>query len=111
MTEYLLCTLLFCAGLYGVTTRRSMLKMIISLAVMGYGINLFIVVAGFRDGGSVPVLGHGDTGMPVDPLAQVMVMATVVTGLAVTILLSAVAIKLSAKRSTADITTIRDLKG
>lgn len=108
MTEYLLCILLFCTGLYGAATRRSMLKMIISLAIMGYGINLFIVAAGFRSGGDVPVAGHS---VPVDPLAQVIVLATVLTGLAVTILLSATAMKLAAKRDTSDITQIRDLKG
>ncbi len=43
MTVYLLCFVLFLVGLYGVITRRNLIKIAISLSIMEFSIFLILV--------------------------------------------------------------------
>lgn len=110
--EYFLCLVLFGVGMYALLVKRNLLKIIIGIALMGYSVNLLFVLAGYRAGGEAPIL-HDGTGaqMAVDPLAQALVLVTIIIGLAVTILLAALAIRLHEKYGTFDISEIRRLKG
>jgi multicomponent Na+:H+ antiporter subunit C len=112
--EYILSSVLFCVGLYAVMVKKNILKTIIGIAVMGYSVNLFFILSGFRFYAEAPILSN-NTGpqplMTVDPLAQAMVLATVALGMAVTFVLTALALKLFDKYQTFDITEIKKLKG
>ena len=49
-----LCFVLFGVGLYGVLTKRNVIKIVIGIAIMEYAVNLFLVLIGYRtpaDGG------------------------------------------------------------
>jgi len=110
--EYILCVVLFCVGFYAVMAKKNLIKIVIGVAVMGYAINLFLLLAGFRMNSEAPIITGDMYGFrPVDPLAQAMVLAAVVTGLAVTLLLTALSIKLYEKYGTFDINEIKKLKG
>jgi multisubunit Na+/H+ antiporter MnhC subunit len=94
--------------------KKNILKTIIGVAVMGFSVNLFFILSGFRHGAEAPILSNdilGQQPMTVDPLAQAMVLATVILGLAVTFVLTALALKLFEKYQTFDITEIKKLKG
>ncbi|RLJ04170.1 MAG: cation:proton antiporter, partial [Candidatus Aenigmatarchaeota archaeon] len=39
MTVYILCILLFLVGLYGVITKRNLIKIIIGISIMEYSVN------------------------------------------------------------------------
>ncbi|MCK4924505.1 MAG: NADH-quinone oxidoreductase subunit K, partial [Spirochaetes bacterium] len=56
MTIYLLCIALFLIGLYGVVSKRNLIKMIIGIAIMEYSINLFLILIGYVKGGTAPIL-------------------------------------------------------
>jgi multicomponent Na+:H+ antiporter subunit C len=112
MTLYVLCFALFLVGLYGIMTKRDLIKIILSSGIMGYACNLMIVLFGYRRGASYPILEKGkEAAAMVDPLPQALVLTSIVIELGVTALLAALAIRLFQKYRTYDITKIRRLSG
>lgn len=112
MSQYILCLVLFCIGLYGVLRKRNIIKIIIGLGIIEYAVNLFFVLVGYRSHGRAPILARGEDIAPmVDPLPQALVLTAIVIGLAVTALVVAIAIRLYEKYETFDITKIRRLRG
>jgi len=112
MTVYWLCFILFLTGLYGVITRRNLIKIAISLSVMEFGCFLFLALMGYREGGVAPIVDMADPVKPyVDPLPQAMVLTAIVMGLATTAMLMAVIIRIYRKYGTFDIREIKNLRG
>lgn len=113
MLNYILCFVLFLVGLYGVLTRKNIIKIIIGLCIMEYSLNLFFIMIGYIKGGVAPIvnLSSSDKVKYVDPLPQALVLTAIVIGLATTALLLAIAIKLYKKYKTFDIDKINNLKG
>jgi multicomponent Na+:H+ antiporter subunit C len=112
MIPYLLCFLLFLVGLYGVLTRRNLIKIVIGLSFMEISIFLFQAMIGYVDGGIAPIIGYEAGGKYyVDPLPQALVLTAIVIGLATTALMLAIAIKIYRKYGTFDIREINQLKG
>ena len=112
MIVYLLCFVLFLVGLYGVITRRNLVKIVISLSVMEFSTFLFLALIGYVDGGSAPIVDPANPDVIyVDPLPQAMVLTAIVIGLATTALLMSVIIRLYRKQKTLDIREIKNLRG
>lgn len=112
MTVYLLCFILFLTGLYGVITRRNLIKIAISLSVMEFSTFLFLALVGYREGGAAPIVDVADPVKTyVDPLPQAMVLTAIVIGLATTAMLMAVIIRIYRKYGTFDIREIKNLRG
>ncbi|HVO76245.1 MAG TPA: sodium:proton antiporter [Ignavibacteriaceae bacterium] len=112
MIIYLLCFVLFLVGIYGVLTKRNLVKIILSLGIMGYAANLFIVLVGYRNESQYPIIAEGAKNAPmVDPLPQALVLTSIVIELGTTALLVVLALRLFEKYSTFDITKIRRLSG
>ena len=112
MTVYLLCFVLFLVGLYGVLTKRDLVKIILSLAIMAYATHLFFILFAYRSEALYPILSEGAEAAPmVDPLPQALVLTSIVIELGTTALLVALAIRLYQKYRTFDITKIRRLSG
>ena len=108
----MLCLVLFSIGLYCVLRKRNIIKIIIGIGIMEYAINLFFILIGYVKEGRSPIFASDQvvTRM-VDPLPQAMVLTSIVIGLALTLLLVAMAIKIYEKYGTFDITKINKLKG
>ena len=112
MIEYLLCLVLFSIGLYCTVRKRNLIKIIIGIGIMEYAANLFFVLAGYRNMGRSPIFADDQAiKNMVDPLPQAVVLTAIVIGLALTLLLVTVAIKIYEKYGTFDITKINKLKG
>jgi multicomponent Na+:H+ antiporter subunit C len=112
MIVYLLCFILFLVGLYGVLVKRDLIKIILSLSIMGYAGNLFFILFGYKEGATYAILSEGVTaGSMVDPLPQALVLTSIVIELGVTALLAAITLRLYQKYNTFDITKIRRLSG
>ncbi len=112
MTIYLLCFALFLVGLYGLMTKRDLIKIILSTGIMGYAVNLMIVLFGYRKDGAYPILEKGrDAAVMVDPLPQALVLTSIVIELGITAMLVALAVRLFQKYKSYDITKIRRLQG
>ena len=112
MTVYLLCFVLFLVGLYGLLTRRNLIKIIISKSITEFSIFLLLAMIGYIDGGLAPIVQSGSADQAyVDPLPQAMVLTAIVIGLATTAMLMAIAIRLYRKYKTFDIREIKNLRG
>ena len=75
-------------GLFGLLTRKNLIRMIISLNVLDLGINIFLVTIGYVDNGAAPIFRSiGDnTSAMVDPVPQALVLTSIVIGFGVTAL-------------------------
>lgn len=92
-------------GLYGVMTRKNLIKMVMSLYVMSSGVVLFFVSLGYVDGGQAAIIEKGSSLM-VDPLPQAVMLTTIVIGLVITSLGLSLALKIHEEYKTLD---VRDL--
>ncbi|MBW6496844.1 MAG: NADH-quinone oxidoreductase subunit K [Bacteroidales bacterium] len=112
MILYFLCFVLFLVGLYGVITRRNVIKIVLGICIMEYSINLLLILIGYVHDGVAPIIvkGSAETNF-VDPLPQAMVLTVIVIGLATTAMLLAIAIRVYRKHGTFDIREIKNLKG
>lgn len=112
MIVYLLCFLLFLVGLYGVITRRNLIKIAISLSIMEFSTFLLLALIGYVDGGVAPIVDPANPVQKyVDPLPQALVLTAIVIGLATTAMLMAIIIRLYRKYGTFDIREIKNLRG
>jgi multicomponent Na+:H+ antiporter subunit C len=112
MTVYLMCFALFLVGIYGVLTKRDLIKIILSIGIIGYAANLFLILFAYRSNSSYPILTEGGLKESmVDPLPQALVLTSIVIELGTTALLVTIAVKLFQKYNTFDITKIRRLSG
>lgn len=112
MTVFLLCFLLFLVGLYGVLTKRNVIKIVISLTIMEISIFLFLTLVGYVDLGDAPIIVKGQAQVLfVDPLPQAMVLTAIVIGLATNAMLLAMAIRLFRKYGTFDVRKMKNLNG
>jgi multisubunit Na+/H+ antiporter MnhC subunit len=113
---YSLCFVLILIGLYGVLTRQNIIKIVISLLVIEYGIHLFLVLQGYRTGGVPPIVDSGTDREAwlqhaVDPLPQALVLTSIVIGLGVLALMVALSMRIHERYGTFDIRKIKRLKG
>ncbi|RKX67371.1 cation:proton antiporter [candidate division TA06 bacterium] len=101
---------LFLIGLFGVLTRKNIIKILVSLSITETAVNLFLVTVGYIKNGKAPILTNtiGSIGMNnlkfVDPLPQALVLTAIVIGLGTTALSLVIAIKLYKNYGTLNIT-------
>jgi len=114
MILYIMCFFLFLVGIYGAITKRDLIKIILAIGIMGYSVNLFLVLLAYRSGALIPILEKGfdiPPNMMVDPIPQALVLTSIVIELGITALMAALAIRIYQKYDTFDITKIRRLQG
>jgi len=112
MIIYLMCFVLFCIGLYCIVVKRNLIKIIIGIGIIEYAVNLAFILVAYRMKGRAPIHAPGQIiKNMVDPLPQALVLTAIVIGLAITVLIVAIAVRIYEKYGTFDITKIRRLKG
>lgn len=102
-------------GLWGAVTHRNILRVVISLSLIGTGTHIVIVAIGYVRGGTAPII---DRALPmaeaasraVDPVPSALVVTAIVIGLAVTAVLLAYAIRLYDAKKTLSIDAFTDSK-
>jgi multisubunit Na+/H+ antiporter MnhC subunit len=86
--------------------------MLIGIAIIEYAVSLFFILIGYRTHGRAPIYAPDQSiENMVDPLPQAMVLTTIIIGLAVTIVIVSIAVRIYEKYGTFDITKIRRLSG
>ena len=113
---YSLCIALILVGVYGVVVNRNTMKIVLSLLVIEHGVHLLLILIGYRNNGSPPIMDANVTASAfaassVDPLPQALVLTSIVIGLGVLALLVALCIRLYERYGTFDVTAIRRLRG
>ena len=102
--------LLIIIGLWGLLTRRNLIKMILGFSIMDTGTHLLIVGLGYREGATAPILDSfvSEGTSFVDPVPSALVLTAIVIGLAVTALMLAYAVRLHASRGSAVIDDFKE---
>lgn len=113
---FTLCFVLFMVGLYGVLSKKNMVKIVMGLVIMECAVNLFLIMLGYKKNGMAAILEKKTNladflARSVDPLPQALVLTSIVIGLGVLALTISICIRLYEKYGTFDITEIRRLKG
>ena len=99
-------------GLFGLLTRRNLIKIVVSIGIMDTGVNLLLVSIGYIDGGLAPILTATNATNNlnfVDPLPQALVLTAIVIGVAILALALSIVIKIYEHNKTLQIDEIRGL--
>ena len=103
--------LLMAVGLWGILTRRNLIRMILSLAIAETGLHLVMIAVGYVRHGTAPILDSAAAAsQTVDPVPQALVLTAIVIGVAVNALLLALIIRLYRKKGTLDVEVFRELR-
>ncbi|MFA6942114.1 MAG: cation:proton antiporter subunit C [Clostridiaceae bacterium] len=81
-------TSLIFVGLYGILTKKNIVRILLSLNIIETGINLLIVAFGYVEGGITPIITSSESianlAKMVDPMPQALVLTSIVIGLGTT---------------------------
>ena len=102
-------------GLYAVLFRRNLIKIVIGISLIESGVNLFLIILGYRDGGVAPIFTSLPPGTSypeemVLPVPQALTLTSIVIGVAVLALMLSLVMHLYRKYGTLDVRKIRRLK-
>ena len=116
MLPYVMTMGLFAVGLYAITCKKNLIKIIVGIIIMEYAVNLFLILTGYRAGGEAPILVEGADqaaflSSSVDPVPQALILTSIVIGLGVVALMVALAVRIYERYGTFDVSEIRRLKG
>jgi len=114
LLNYVAAIFLIALGLYTVVAKRNLIKIILGLSIVDYGINLFIVSLGFNAGATSPqfTLSEIVSGMYfVDPVPQALTLTSIVIGACVDAMALALVVAINKRYGTVDAEEIRRLHG
>ena len=114
LINYLASFFLIVLGLYCIVTKYDLLKSVIGLSIMDYGVNLLIITVGFNPGGTAPIFTAGELTQAsyfVDPIPQALTLTSIVIGACVTAMSLSLVVKLQEEYGTIDTREIRRLRG
>ena len=112
--NYIASFFLMVLGLYCIVTKYNLIKSVIGLSILDYGVNLLIITIGFNPGGTAPIFTQGEitpASYFVDPIPQALTLTSIVIGACVTAMSLALVIKLEEQYGTIDTRQIRRLRG
>ncbi len=84
---YLAVVILLSIGLYTVLFKKNLIKIIMGIAIMQNGANLFLVSLAYRDGYYAPIFTSAESTDMVMPTAHALTLTSIVIGLATTALM------------------------
>lgn len=114
LANYIGAILLVAIGFYTMMMKHNVIRIVVGMNIVDYGLNLMLVSVGFNDGGTAPIytLGELTSGMYfVDPIPQALTLTSIVIGACVTAMSLALCIKMHAEYGTLDARQIRRLHG
>ena len=112
--NYLASFFLIALGLYTIVTKYNLIKTVIGLSIMDYGVNLLIITVGFNPGGTAPIFTFGELNPEsffVDPIPPALTLTSIVIGACVTAMSLSLVIKIREMYGTTDTHEIRRLRG
>ena len=112
--NYLASFFLIILGMYTIVVKYNLVKTVIGMCIMDYGVNLLIITIGFNPGGTAPIFTEGELNAAsyfVDPIPQALTLTSIVIGACVTAMTLALVMKLEESYGTLDTREIRRLRG
>lgn len=114
LENYIGAIILIVIGLYAVLVKKNLIKIIIGLSIIDYGVNLLIVSIGFNPGGTAPIFSASELSPEsffVDPVPQALTLTSIVIGACITAMALSLVIKIHDKYGSIDAEDIRRLRG
>ena len=108
---YWIAILLIGIGIYGLLTQKDLFKHLISLSIIDTAVNVFIIAAGFVEGGKAPIYSKLVPNFSlsfVDPLPQALVLTAIVIGVGVLALGASLLVRIKEKHGS---TNVEEMKG
>ena len=110
--SYVVVAFLILMALVTLLTQKNLIKISVAIAVLGSSVNLFLVLLGYREGGSIPLYFlKGEVSSMVLPTPQCLTLTAIVIALATTALMLSLIILIHKHYGTLDIDEIRRLRG
>ncbi|MCR5302997.1 MAG: sodium:proton antiporter [Lachnospiraceae bacterium] len=115
--NYIVSFILIALGLGVLCTQKNLIKVVLGLGIIDYGVNLLIVSAGFNEGGTAPIYTISDllngtaSTFFVDPVPQALTLTSIVIGACVDAMALAIVIMIKKRYGTVDADEVRRLRG
>ncbi len=102
-------------GMWGMLTRKNLIKIIIGFSIIDTGIHLIIVSIGYLPGRTAPIIDEAVNRSRafleiVDPIPSALVLTAIVIGLAITALMLTYAVRMYREKKSLDIGDYKELK-
>ena len=114
IANYVASFVLIALGFYTIVAKKNLLKIVIGMGIVDYGVNLLIVSIGFNPGGTAPIFAISELTREsffVDPIPQALTLTSIVIGAGVTAMALALVIKMKKSYGTLNSEKIRRLNG
>jgi len=117
IVNYIASIFLIVLGLYTVCVKKNLIKIVLGLGIVDYGVNMLIVSLGFNDGGTAPIYAMNDllngvaSGYFVDPVPQALTLTSIVIGACVDAMALALVIMIYRRYKTINADEVRRLRG
>jgi multicomponent Na+:H+ antiporter subunit C len=108
---FLAAALLVGIAFYIIIFKRNLIKLIMGIAMMASGVNLFLVALGYRAGGNAPIYTDVPEGPMVLPVPQALTLTSIVISVAVLALMLTMVIRIYRHTGTLDSEKSRKMKG
>lgn len=107
--------ILILIGLWGILTRKHIIRMIIGFSIMDTGVHLILIGIGYLPGREAPIFGSlaetaDAVNRVVDPIPSALVLTAIVIGLAVTALLLSFAVRMAHAKKSLSIDKFKEQK-
>lgn len=105
--------MLILIGLWGLLTRKNIIKIILGFSLLDTGVHIVMVSIGYIKGGTAPILDNAVTNAVrtvVDPIPSALVLTAIVIGLAITALMLSYAVQLYKTKGSLSIDDYEELK-
>ncbi len=115
LINYIASAILIGLGLFAIVTKKNIIKIVIGMGIVDYGINLLLISIGFNNAGATaPIFSFTEIvsgAYFVDPVPQALTLTSIVIGACVDAMALALCIMLYRRFHTTDASEIRRLRG
>ena len=114
IVNYIASVLLIVLGFYAILSQKNIIKIVLGMGIVDYGINMFIVSIGFNANGTAPLFTMSEIMQGayfVDPVPQALTLTSIVIGACVDAMALSLVIKLYKQYKTTNADEIRRLHG
>lgn len=104
---------LFIIGILIIINKKNLIKIVIGMGILDYGINLLLISIGYSKGGTAPIFSDGINinSNIVDPVPQALTLTSIVIGACVTALSLSIIIKIKEHYGSINADEVRRIKG
>lgn len=108
---YIAAAVIIIIGIVMMVTKKNLIRIVMGLALIESGVNLFLVATGYIGNGIAPIFTNAGEGEMVYPTVQAMTLTNIVIGIATTALLLSFVMIIYKKYGSVDVRDMGRLKG